>query len=136
MHEQLGGRLQPKDSRPFSRAPEFGRAEFGNTYWGDCEENAVIEHQQHQAGYPTSGISTSPHQQRAIFYATRGGELRDGVVYVIDAALLEQRRVRFFVVNDMVPMPSVPEDDEVILVTEDLGPLPADCVVEVIVCST
>ena len=130
------GALRPKDTRPFVRSPEFGRAEFGNAFWGESESNAVIEHQQHQAGFPTSGVSTTPSLDRARFYATRGGALSRGFIYKIDTTLLAERGVKAYIVNDIVPMPSVPEDNEVILVAEDFGLLPGDIVVEVVECGT
>jgi hypothetical protein len=136
MHQRLGGVLQPKVNRPFVAEPEFGRAEYGNAYWGENEANAVIEHQQHQAGFPTSGVSTTPHLERAQFYATAGGHHPRGYVYVIDRARLAQLGVKEFVVNEIVPMPSIPEDSEVILVAADLGPLPAESVIEVVLCGT
>jgi hypothetical protein len=136
MHDRLGGALQPKANRPFVASPEFGRAEFGNAFWGECEANAVIEHQQHQAGYPTSGVSTTPHLERARYYATGGGANARGYIYVIDRSRLAALRIREYVVNAVVPMPSVPEDDEVILVAEDLGALPAECIVKIVVCGT
>jgi hypothetical protein len=136
MYQRLSGALRPKASHPFVAEPEFGRAEFDNAYWGECEANAVIEHQQHQAGYPTSGVSTTPLWDRALFYATAGGQHPRGYIYVIDRARLAQLGVKEFVVSEIVPMPSIPVDSEVILVAADLGPIPAECVVEVILCGT
>lgn len=45
LHNQIAGELLPKDTRPFVRSPEYGRAEWGNFFWGECEANAVVEHQ-------------------------------------------------------------------------------------------
>jgi hypothetical protein len=50
---------------------------------------------------------------------------------VINRSLCEGLKVAEFVVNQVVPYPSVPEDDEVILVASDFGPLPRELVVEV-----
>jgi hypothetical protein len=136
MHARLGGALVPKEGKPFVRSPEFGRAEWGNAFWGENEANAVVEHQQHQAGYPTSGVSTTPHRERAVFYATGGGKSPGGYIYVIDSALLSKHGVRSYIVNEIVPSPGVPEDDEVILVAEDCGALAAEIVVEVARCDT
>jgi|SRR5450631_2023145 len=136
MHERLRGELRPKDTRPFVRAPEFGRAEFGNSFWGENEANAVVEHQQHQAGFPTSGVSTTPHKERAAYYATIGGTIPRGFIYIIDTSLLADRHVTAYTVNDIVPMPSVPSDDEVILVAADFGCLPSDLVVGMVACGS
>lgn len=131
LHNELNGVLRPKTCRPFVASPEWGRAEWGNAFWGESQENAVIEHQQHQAGFPTSGVSTTPHLARAIFYATHGGKYRRAYVYVIDRSQCKGLAVSEFVVNDIVPSPSVVEDDEVILVASDFGALPTALLVEV-----
>jgi hypothetical protein len=112
-------------------APRWDRSEWDNSYWGESTNNAVIEHQQHQAGIPTSGISTTPHLSRAEFYATHGGKYSKGYVFVIDRALCEVLKVAEFVVNEIVPYPSVVEDDEVILVASDFGSLPKELIVEI-----
>lgn len=130
-HERTGGVLTPKDNLEFIRSPEFGRAEWGNAYWGKNEQNAVVEHQQHQAGYPTSGISTTPLIERAKFYATHGGKYAGGYLYVIDQDLCASLGVSVFVVTEIVPQPAIPEDQEVILVAKDYGTLPAEVIVEV-----
>jgi hypothetical protein len=132
MHETQGGVLRPKQFVPFTRAPEYGRDEWNNCFWGESSVNAVIEHQRHQAGYPTSGVSTTPHLERARFYATRGGKLLVGYVYVIDRDLCHSHGVTLYVVNDIVPQPSVVEDDEVILVAQDFRAIPADVVIDVV----
>lgn len=131
MHAELNGVLQPKTCRPFVASPKWGKAEWGNSFWGKSKENAVIEHQQHQAGFPTSGVSTTPYLSRAIFYATHGGKYRRAYVYVIDREQCKALAVSEFVVNDIVPYPSVVEDSEVILVAKDFGALPASLVVDV-----
>jgi len=130
-HQNAGGVLAPKDNLEFKRSPEFGRAEFDNSFWGHNEENAVIEHQQHQAGYPTSGVSTTPILDRAKFYATHGGLHDGGLIYVIDQELCDSYDVRVYIVKDLVPSPAIPEDKEVILVARDFGCLPPEIIVDV-----
>ena len=131
LHAELNGVLRPKTCRPFVASPEWGRAEWGNAFWGKSQENAVIKHQQHQAGFPTSGVSTTPHLDRAIFYATHDGKYLRAYVYVIDRSQCEALAVSEFVVNDIVPSPSVAEDDEVILIAGDFGALPGALLVEI-----
>ena len=133
LFESAGGGLEPKSTAAFVRAPEWGVDEWGNSFWGENEKNAVVHHQRHQLGNPTSGISTTPHYERAVFYATTGGTERFGRVYVIDEALCASYGVALHVVNEIVPNPSVPEDDEVILVAADCGPIPREIVIEVCV---
>ena len=130
-YERTQGKLTPKETKEFKRAPEWDRAEWDNIYWPDCEENAVIEHQLHQAGYPTSGISTTPLIERAKYYATHGGKLETGLIYVIDQELCKQHNVKIYVVPEVVPIPSIPEDKEVVLVANDFGTLPMEIIVDV-----
>src|SRR4051794_31076381 len=112
LHKAQSGELRPKKQfAPFTSEPKFGQAEFGNSFWGDTPLNAIIEHQQHQAGLPTSGVSTTPHFERARFYATCGGTRPGGVIYVIDRDLCSEHGVALYTVNELVPQPSVPDDD-------------------------
>ena len=131
LHEKLCGILKPKESATFAREPSWDQASWDDSTWGESEHNGVVEHQLEQAGFPTSGISTTPNLQRAIFYATNGGALPDGYVYVIDRDRLAENHISTYVVNDLLVAPSVPEDDEVILVANDFGALPASVIVEV-----
>jgi len=131
MHTELNGVLLPKVCRPFVASPEWDRAAWDNAFWGESQENAVIEHQQHQAGFPTSGVSTTPHLPRAIFYATHGGKYSRAYIYIIDRSQCGVLGVSEFVVNDIVPSPSVAEDDEVILVAGNFGALPSALIIEV-----
>jgi hypothetical protein len=61
-YEKLNGELRPKELSPFARRPKWGKAVWGNSMWGELDINGVIEHQLHQAGYPTSGVSTLKEQ--------------------------------------------------------------------------
>jgi hypothetical protein len=132
MHDALNAELRPKQFAPFTRAPEFGRDEWGNCFWGDSSLNAVVEHQRHQAGYPTSGVSTTPHFERARYYATEGGTNQGGYIYVINPDLCRAHGVTLYAVNDLVPQPFVVEDNEVILVAQDFGVIPSVVVVNVV----
>lgn len=131
MHAELNGVLRPKACKPFTATPEYGRAEWVNAFWGECEENAVVEHQQDQAGFPTSGLSTTPHISRAIFYATHDGKYPRAYIYIINRVRCKDFGVFEFIVNEIVPFPSVVEDDEVILVAHDGGNLPSLLIVEI-----
>ena len=132
IHEAQRGELRPKLITPFTRYPEWGRDEWGNCFWGDSSLNAVVEHQRDQAGYPTSGVSTTPYLERARFYATRGGEFLAGYIYVIDLNLCRCNGVTCYAVNDIVPQPSIIEDEEVILVAQDFGVIPSSVVIDVV----
>jgi hypothetical protein len=77
----------------------------------------------------------TPHIERAEIYATSAGKYSRGFIYVISVAALNAAGVAVYVVNDIVPKPSVPEDEEVILVAQDFGVLPHQIVVEVRECA-
>ena len=93
-------------------------------------ENAIVTHQLDSDDYRDAGISTTPHFERARHYATRGGT-REGVVYRIDRRRLDSHGVREYLVADYVSYPQCPEDDEVILVHDEQGPLPSRIVTDV-----
>ena len=72
-HEARGGSLIPKAPGKFDYQFHWGEEgatwDSGITY-DSTETNAVIRHELLQQGFPTSGISTSPHARRASYYAT------------------------------------------------------------------
>lgn len=96
----------------------------GSASHGRSDRNAVHWHELGQSSHPTSGISTSPHRDRAVFYALSGGKDREGIVIKIDRENLANHGVREYVVADTVTNPSIPADDEVILVGASGDPLP------------
>ncbi len=58
------------------------------------------------------------------------------MIYKIDRLLLEVNGVTEFVVSDYVTCPSIPEDDEVILVEKNYGTLPEAIIIELISIET
>jgi hypothetical protein len=134
LYRKLGGKLIPKVQAPFEHCFIAGkgiRAGDGAVA-GRTTGNAVIRHQLGQAGFPTSGVSTTPYFERALFYATSGGLHTSGYIYKIDRELLTANGVYEFIIAEYATNPSVPEDDEVILVASDYRELPAGIVVEVV----
>ena len=125
--------LIPKSQGPFVRASKFGIDTTFPISLVPTEENAVRQHQWKQNGLPTSGISTTPHLERARFYAA------NGVIVRIDRHLLAQHgikeyRIRDYLLKDPQNV-AVPEDDEVILVKEDGGDFPREIIVHIIMLS-
>lgn len=100
--------------------------------WDSTKTNAVIRHQLNQEGFPTSGISTTPHLERAALYARGKDGDSQGFIYKIVRAELEKHHVLEFVVAEYAKFPSVPEDDEVILVPSDSSHLPKEVVLQII----
>lgn len=133
-HQANGGLLKPKVQGPFSY--EFHWDEPGLTWdsgatLDSTSTNAVIRHQLNQEGFPTSGISATPHLERAILY-TRGKDGRaSGYVFKIDRSALLHHGITEFVVAQFC-VPSILEDDEVILVVPDGLHLPPSVIIEVI----
>lgn len=126
------GLLKPKVQGPFTYAfhwNEPGHVWGGGAVWGSAPVNAVIRHQLGQEGFPTSGISTTPHIERAIVYARGKDGTANGYVFKIIRSALERHGVSQFVVAQFCE-PSVPEDDEVIWVTSQ-DHLPPAAVAEV-----
>lgn len=97
---------------------------------GENIENAILRHQIDQkAGFPTSGISTTPHYARAKFYATHN-YTTSGYVLIIDREVLIINGITEYIVSEYVAKPSVPEDDEIILVAKDGGILPISIILD------
>jgi len=101
----------------------------GSAAYGKSARNAVLLHELHQKGYPTAGISTSPHRHRALFYALGGGAHREGTIITIDRDKLVEFNVVEHPVAATVTNPSIPEDEEVILVSKFGGALPLAIVI-------
>jgi len=131
---QLGQALLPKTLAPFTHTFSWGEQglKWGSgAVWGPSKGNAILRHQLGQAGFPTSGLSTTPHPERARFYATKGGELPNGYVYELDGDALLAQGAQCFRVSDYATAPSVPEDDEHILLMEPPGAIPASAIVRI-----
>jgi hypothetical protein len=135
MHADTGGTLTPKRiGEPFSREVYYGEKVYygGGAVFGKTERNAVLMHQQNSNEYQTSGVSTTPIYENAVKYATNKGKYTSGIIYKIDTALLSQYDVKAYKVDEHVHIPAIPEDEEIILVAKDFGPLPKEIVIEVI----
>lgn len=126
--------LKPKVQGPFTHGFRWNESDLtwrSGVSWGSTAANAVIRHQLHQEGFPTAGISTTPHFERAMFYARGPSGTAGGYVFKIDRWTLASEGIEQFVVSEFCS-PSVPEDEEVILVVQNGLPLPVAVVVEVI----
>ena len=93
---------------------------------GKRPEHAVRAHQW-EGRHPTSGISTTPHLERAKHYAQR-----HRMISRISVARLAEYQFQTFCVADYVDesLICVPEDDEVILVCPDVESFPAEIISE------
>lgn len=125
-----GYKLIPKSFEEFNADPAFGVDDYFPLEFGS-QTNAVRQHQWEQKGLPTRGVSTTPHLERAQWYGKR-----IGVVVKIDVAKLADFHIQMFDVNQTLKdEPSeiaVPEDEEIILVSNQVGNLPVEIIAEVI----
>jgi hypothetical protein len=132
LHVRNSGRLLPKAlGQIFKRSVYYNEDVYygdGSVY-GDSETNALMMHQRNSSKYITSGVSTTPHIEIARGYATYEGA--SGFIYKIDVSLLSGKGVTTYIVCDHVAQPTKPQDEEVILVAKDYGPLPAEIVVDI-----
>jgi hypothetical protein len=104
----------------------------GSATYGENKINAVLRHQLNQEGWPTAGISTTPHKDRARFYAMgKDGCHKEGIILTINRLQLSQHGVMEAVVSATVHTPSEPKDDEVILFDNSGGSLPSLIVIKI-----
>lgn len=136
LHKDTEGILLPKlMGEPFVREVFFGEKVYfgGGAVFGKSEQNAIVMHQQDSSEYKTSGVSTTPNYENAVKYATHNGKYESGVVYKVDASLLDKLEVKAYKVSEHAVKPAIPEDEEIILVAKDNAALPSEIIVEVIV---
>lgn len=125
-----GNILIPKVIKPFKNHPRMGIDTHLPFMLGEQEEYAVRQHQWKQEGFPgSSGVSTTPHIERARFYA------KNEVIVVIDREQLKKFNINEYVVKDYLKKYpediAVPKDDEIILFSEN-GNFPREVIVKVI----
>jgi len=108
-----------KLGQPFKSSIRFDGNFFfnGNATHGISLKNAILQHQTDSSKFITSGISTTPHCYRAIFYAKHNRNT--GYILVFDVKLFDQFNINYYKVSDYIKHPNIPEDEEVILVSHD-----------------
>lgn len=126
-----GNILIPKAIGAFLSRPLLGvDIILGDTFLKPNETSAVRQHQLDSDKYSTSGISTTPHLERAKTYAQK-----KRVIVKIARNLFGRYDIQEFVVKDHFKISpqyiKCPEDDEVILVTKN-GEFPKEIIIEVI----
>ena len=136
-YDELKGKLSPKklfqkfSSHVCCDAPH---ASCGSgVTCGESNLNSVILHQWKQKGYPTSGISSTPHYERAKFYALHGGDAKKGYVFKLLIEALKSCGVAIYNVNKLINAPYILEDDEHILVEKNFGPIPDIAIVDILI---
>ena len=95
-------------------------------YPGNHSLNAIDKHQNpkryNEEDFKESSayLSTTPHLIRAKYYATRGNEL-PGYVFYIERAKLIKFNIQEYCVSELATTITVPEDNEVLLLTNPVG---------------
>ena len=133
-YTKTNGNLIPKTSRIFSSFAQAGQkyAQCGSgIVSGLSAANEVLRHEYNQEGIPTSGISTTPHKDRAKYYATNAGKFSSGYIFSINRSLLSKYNVLEYIVSDIVTFPSIPEDDEVIIVASKTIIIPNEVILSI-----
>ncbi|EGM79090.1 hypothetical protein Rhein_0708 [Rheinheimera sp. A13L] len=135
-YQELKGILSPKKSGDEFASEACFRDECGPGWgsgivFGKSDINAVVLHQWQQAAIPTSGISSTPHFERARFYALSAGKSHKGYVFKLSIHQLHQDNVTIYRVNELVPCPAVPEDDEHVLVASNFSNIPKSSIIAV-----
>lgn len=87
----------------------------GSFTFGKSQQNAVAAHQTNSNIHKTSGISTTPHLHRAIYYALNGYQNSIGYILSFNRYKLIENKIELFIVKDYVPNPTIAENDEVII---------------------
>lgn len=138
MHESGLGLIPKAAGNEFRQAVYYGdsgdpeRITYygdGSTY-GESEANAVIKHQRNSVKNRTSGVSTTTNPENAKRYALHTSSA--GYVYQIDTQLLPKHNISVYEVAEYAAKPTIPEDQEVILVADHFGALPTAIVVKLI----
>jgi len=123
--------LIPKSQNPFMAHPRLEIDTRLPFQLGEQEEYAVRQHQWQQNGFPTSGVSTTPHFERAKYYGKK-----QKTIVKINRNLLSLHGIKEYIVKDWLKKYpgdiAVPEDDEVILVYEKGGNFPTEIIEEII----
>lgn len=132
---KLGGKLVPKRQETFLHEFTADTTEItcdnNKITIGPSQVNAVHWHQASQKGYSTSGISTTPHKERARIYAQGVNGDKSGYIYTLNRDQFSVNGVSEYIVSDYVTHPAVPEDDEVILVAINTTYIPEAIIISI-----
>lgn len=138
MFRESGGLLKPHGNQSVAELyPSDHLYPSDRLLPGKHEKNAVDKHQNpnrfNEADFKNQSayLSTTPVLSRALHYATSGNRV-SGVVFIIDRSRLKQLQVTDYRVSEIATIITVPEDEEVLLLTNPLGsPLSKGVIVEI-----
>jgi len=104
----------------------------GSATYGKSERNAVVGHQIDSSVFKTSGISTTPHIERAKYYALNNNRYNKGYILEFDTNKLDLNEYELIVVSEIVKSPKIPDDSEIILRRFDNNSIPYKQITNVI----
>ncbi len=121
------GVLIPKSREPFVAHPMLPQVlPFP---LGERPEHAVRAQQwEREDRYPTSGVSTTPHRQRAEYYAQNHRTIAIIAVERLAASGIQMWRVSEHIHPSLI---FKPEDDEIILVCPDAECFPKEIIADI-----
>lgn len=94
----------------------------GSATYGKSHRNAVVGHQIDSSHFKTSGISTTPHIERAKYYALHNN--KTGYILEFDTEKINKNEYELIIISEKVKSPNIPEDSEIILRRYDNNPIP------------
>ena len=138
MYNELKGQLIPRGTMTTANLfPGEHLFPSDNSFPGNHHLNAIDKHQNpnryHEEDFKNNSayLSTTPHFKRAKNYATNGNTL-PGYVFYIERSTLTELNIHEYSVSELATIITVPEDDEVLLLTNPVGaPLPKEVIIKI-----
>lgn len=87
----------------------------GSITYGLSSQNAVFGHQINSNKFPTSGISTTPIWERAMYYALKGLKKGNGVILEMNLNNLDKSEFEWHEINKLIANPTCREDNEILI---------------------
>lgn len=130
-YETDGRKIIPYKSGASKSFATWGNFKWDDgSRWGEHEDNTVIKHQEDSSLNPGPLISTTPHFERAKYYAL--SSKTEGFVFKINRNSLKEHGIQEFIVNNIASNPKIPLDEEVALYVPDGLYLPEDVIENII----
>lgn len=127
MYNELDGELTPRGIITTANLyPGEHLFPSENLFSGNHHLNAIDKHQnpyrfdEDDFKNNSAYLSTTPHLERAKYYATKGNTL-PGYIFYINRSVLAKFNILEYSVSELATIITVPEDDEVLLLTNPVG---------------
>lgn len=138
MYNEMKGQLIPRGTMTTANLfPGNYLSPSDNLFPGNHRLNAIDKHQNpnryNEKNFKNNSayLSTTPHLERAKYYATNGNT-SPGYVFYIKRSILTEHNIHEYSVSRIATIIIVPEDDEVLLLTNPFGtPLPKEVIIKI-----